>query len=235
MEEKFQSELRCHQRNKSESLRELAQDIRRLMILAYPGEKFTLSEHIARDAFLSALADFEFELKIKEREPATLDDAVRVAQRFEMFRQVTDTSSARHRFNRQVLQSPAGEQHLSDLEARVAALEDGSQGLSTRKLQTQDDDKRSINKDFKGNSASNNVQGRNNVTEHISRLEQQANKLASENELLHKEVDRLKYLEALHYSAVHHPANPVSRAGNFESRDEKDEMRLINVQFVRIN
>ena len=46
------------------SLRELAQDIRRLMTLAYPGEKsFMLSEHIARDAFLSTLADPEFELK----------------------------------------------------------------------------------------------------------------------------------------------------------------------------
>jgi len=193
MEEKFQSELRCRRRNKGESLRELAQDIRRLMTLAYPGEKSTLSEHIARDAFLSALADSEFELKIREREPATLDDAVRVAQRFEMFRQVTDNSSARHRFNSHVFQSPAGEQHLSDLEAQLAALEVGLQGMSAYKLQTQDDAKPSTNKDFKGKSASNNVQQRNDVTEHISRLEaekqiaeQQAKKLTSEIELLHK-------------------------------------------------
>jgi len=111
MEKKFQSELRCRRRNKGESLRELAQDIRRLMILAYPGEKSTLSEHIARDAFLSALADSEFELKIREREPATLNDAVKVAQRFEMFRQVADFLSVRKLqiFNRQMLQSSAGE------------------------------------------------------------------------------------------------------------------------------
>ena len=44
------------------------------------GEKSALSEHIARDAFLSALVDHEFELKIREREPASLDDAVRIAQ-----------------------------------------------------------------------------------------------------------------------------------------------------------
>jgi len=62
------------------------------------------------------------------------------------------------------------------------------------------------------------VQRRNNVTEHISRLEQQANKLASENELLHKEVDRVKYLKAFRYSAVHQPTNPFSHVGNFESR-----------------
>ena len=64
MEEKFQTELRCRRRNKGESLRELAHDICRLMTLAYPGEQSSLSEHIARDAFLSALGDPDFELKL---------------------------------------------------------------------------------------------------------------------------------------------------------------------------
>ena len=68
MEERFQTDLRCRRRTKGESLRELAQDIRRLMALAYPGEKSNLSEHIARDAFLASLDDPEFELKIRERE-----------------------------------------------------------------------------------------------------------------------------------------------------------------------
>jgi len=85
MEEKFQSELRCRRRNRGESLRELAQDIQRLMILAYPGEQSSLSEQLARDAFLSALADPEFELKIREREPTNLDDPLRIAQRYEVF------------------------------------------------------------------------------------------------------------------------------------------------------
>jgi len=39
MEEHFQTDLRCHRRHRGESLRELAQDIRRLMSLAYLGEK----------------------------------------------------------------------------------------------------------------------------------------------------------------------------------------------------
>ena len=39
MEEKFQTELRCRRRGKGESLRELAQDIRRLMAMAYPGKE----------------------------------------------------------------------------------------------------------------------------------------------------------------------------------------------------
>ena len=53
MEEKFQTELRCRRRGKGESLHELAQDIRRLMLLAYPSENSKLAEHLARDAFLN--------------------------------------------------------------------------------------------------------------------------------------------------------------------------------------
>jgi len=86
MEEKFPNDLRCRRRNRGESLRELAQDIRRLMILAYPGEKSGLAEHIARDAFLAASNDPEFELKIREREPNDLDEALKLAQRFEVFK-----------------------------------------------------------------------------------------------------------------------------------------------------
>jgi len=63
MEQKFQSELRCRRRNRGESLRELAQEIRRLMSMAYPGEKSSLSEHILRDSFLTSLGDTELELK----------------------------------------------------------------------------------------------------------------------------------------------------------------------------
>jgi len=96
MEKKFQSELRCRRRNRGESLRELAHDIRRLMTLAYPGEQSSLSEHIARDAFLSALADPEFELKVRGREPADLDDALRIAQRYEVFLGVLLTSQPLH-------------------------------------------------------------------------------------------------------------------------------------------
>ena len=79
MEEKFQTELRCRRRSKGESLRELPQDIRRLMAMAYPGKKSSLSEHIARDSFLTALGDAEFKLKVRERKPKDLDEAVGIS------------------------------------------------------------------------------------------------------------------------------------------------------------
>ena len=61
---------------RQESLREPAQYIRRFMAMAYPGEKSSLSEHIARDSFLTALGDAELELQVREREPKDLDEAV---------------------------------------------------------------------------------------------------------------------------------------------------------------
>jgi hypothetical protein len=123
MEERFQNELRCRRRSKGESIRELAQDIRRLMTLAYPGEQSALSEHIARDAFLSALDEPDFELKIREKEPGDLDTAVKLAQRFEVFRSAVDASSAvRHRFNRHVT---GEDMHIS---LRVEKLEQQMKG-----------------------------------------------------------------------------------------------------------
>ena len=38
MDERLQTELRCRRRSKGVPIRELAQDIRRLMTLAFPGE-----------------------------------------------------------------------------------------------------------------------------------------------------------------------------------------------------
>jgi len=125
MEEKFQTELRCRHRSKGESLRELAQDIRRLMAMAYPGEKSSLSEYIARNSFLTALGDAELELKIREREPKDLDEAVGISQRMEVFRNTVKSSTAgRHRVNRQVVDSCPKDELLRNLETRLVKLEE---------------------------------------------------------------------------------------------------------------
>jgi hypothetical protein len=119
MEEKFKNELRCRRRPKGESIRELAQDVRRLMTLAYPGEQSSLSEHIARDAFLSALDEPDMELKIREREAADFDSAVKLAQLFEVFKTTVDDSSGiRQRVNRQIVEADQG------FKSRIEKLED---------------------------------------------------------------------------------------------------------------
>ena len=75
---------------KGESVREMTQDIRRLMPLAYPGEKSGSAERIARDAFLVALDDKKLEMKIREKEPVGLDSAVKLALRLEVFQRATE-------------------------------------------------------------------------------------------------------------------------------------------------
>ena len=74
-EEKFQAALRNRRRRVNEDLPTLRADVSRLMALAYPGDVSPLSQQMARDAFLTALDDVDFETRIRQSEPRTLDDA----------------------------------------------------------------------------------------------------------------------------------------------------------------
>ena len=69
--------------------------------------------NLAKEHFIVALEDPELELKIREREPRTLDSALRVAQRFEVFRNAV--RSRKQKMSRQVI--------LSDEEVQVAKVE----------------------------------------------------------------------------------------------------------------
>jgi len=66
-----------------ESLSELHQDIRRLMALAYPKLTAEAREQIGCDHFTNALTDPDFALKVKERSPKSLDEALCIALRLE--------------------------------------------------------------------------------------------------------------------------------------------------------
>jgi len=214
MEERFQTELRCRRRRKGESLRELAQDIRRLMSLAYPGEKSGLAEHIARDAFLIALEDPEFELKIREREPADLDTALKIAQRYEVSRGLVDASSGiRHRVTRQVVEDDnSSVLSATDLEARVAAVERQLQSTSstagTKPLQQKFEPSKKTGESIRGkrsdqkqSRAVNNEERewKGQLLQKIKDLESaqtagrdQVADLVKENEALNKELSWLK-------------------------------------------
>ena len=66
-------------------------DICRLISLSYPGQTGSLCDIVARDAFLQALVP-DLRIKILERdsEPATIEDALRVACRLEAIRRTAD-------------------------------------------------------------------------------------------------------------------------------------------------
>ena len=81
--EKYRMELRIRRRQPGETLPTLHQDIRRLMALAHPTLSREGRETFACDYFIDALDDADFALKVRERSPASLDDALRISQQLE--------------------------------------------------------------------------------------------------------------------------------------------------------
>jgi len=67
MEKKYQAELQCRRRKPNKALRELAQDIRRLMILAYLGDRSDITERLAKQHFICAFGKPELEYKSEKK------------------------------------------------------------------------------------------------------------------------------------------------------------------------
>jgi len=82
-EERYRSELKARRRRRGEPLQAVYQDIRRLMALAFPGQSGPLWEIMARDAFVESLADPALRLRVLERDPETLEQALKLATRLE--------------------------------------------------------------------------------------------------------------------------------------------------------
>ena len=83
--ERFRTELKARHRQPRETLQPLYLDISKLVALAYPGSTAELSNHVAKEAFLEALGDPQLQLKVLEREPKTVVDALAVASRMEAY------------------------------------------------------------------------------------------------------------------------------------------------------
>ena len=65
--ERIRAELHSQKRGEGESLQKLYEDVCRLMSLACPGESSTVSDIVARDAFLEALDDQALRIRILEK------------------------------------------------------------------------------------------------------------------------------------------------------------------------
>jgi len=89
--EKFRTELRNRRRKPNESLDALCTDVRRLLIMGYPGPTSTAHEAIAKDSFIKAL-DSELAQKVRERDQGTLDEALHTALRLEAIREAAAVS-----------------------------------------------------------------------------------------------------------------------------------------------
>ena len=69
----YRAQLKCRRRTQGESLAALVYDIRRMVTFAYPDPTSTVRDTVACDAFLEALDDPEMAIKVREREPESLD------------------------------------------------------------------------------------------------------------------------------------------------------------------
>ena len=85
MADKYRIEVRNRRRKPGEPLRGLHSDIRRLVALAFPSLDQYHRETIACDYFVDALAEPDLALKVRERAPANLDDALRIALQLEVW------------------------------------------------------------------------------------------------------------------------------------------------------
>ena len=81
----YKTQLKQRIRKRDEGLPELAQDIKHLTRMAYPSAFMDLRDTLSKDSFIEALNDAEMELFIYQKEPVTIDDAVRLALKYEAF------------------------------------------------------------------------------------------------------------------------------------------------------
>jgi len=92
--DKFRTELRSRIKQPGETLEKLHQDIRRCMALAFSDVDAKARGRLASDYFIGALNDPDFSLKVSERNPKTLHEALFAVQQIEVW--LKDASKARH-------------------------------------------------------------------------------------------------------------------------------------------
>jgi hypothetical protein len=138
--EKFAVELLAIRRKRNQSVAELHHDVRKLLVLAYPGYgNSELFEVIGRDHFLRALDNVELEMKLRDKEPENLDAAFKAALRIEACIKSLDVeeriprvqrSREEERINRQVrLDDLETQNRMRELERQVNDLRKESDNL----------------------------------------------------------------------------------------------------------
>jgi len=166
------------------------------------------------------------ELKVRERESTDLDSAVKLAQRFEVFKSTVATSfDGRQRVNRRVADDVDEEMTPSNLVSRLVAVERQLQGFTClpNMQPVQQPSPNPLNEFSPDHGLPRNNRSRRNwavdndgdqrkdeMTRQLLVVEGQRNILAAENNALTKELDRLRYLEQLQATVQPMPFNTSS-------------------------
>ena len=78
--EVYRSQFKIRRRKKGESLTDLTQDVRKLMVLAYPGPQDRTTEILVRDSFLEPLENLELVVQVQAQNLHDFASALRIAQ-----------------------------------------------------------------------------------------------------------------------------------------------------------
>ena len=83
--ELYRAQIKGRLRKRSETVQELATDIKRLVRRAYPQATIDLRDQISRDCFIDSLNEHELEWFVYQGKPKTVDEAMQLALEFEAF------------------------------------------------------------------------------------------------------------------------------------------------------
>ena len=99
--ERFKAELRARRRKPGEPLQQLYQEVCRLVALAYPSSESSLVHHVAKETFISALDNASLQLKLLEREPKTVEDALNLAVKLEAYQKSLSAAGRTEEFDQE--------------------------------------------------------------------------------------------------------------------------------------
>jgi len=136
--ERFKAEIKARRCRTGESLQQLYQDISKMVALAFPNEGPALVNHVAKEAFVIALSDPVLQLKVVEREPKTVEDALNIAVKMEAYQASVvppelDKGAMDHKVKHKVKSTyavegtehaaPAGEDGMALIHQRLSELQ----------------------------------------------------------------------------------------------------------------
>ena len=124
-EEMYKALVRTRSKREEETLQAYAEDLRRLTRLAYPEAEAKTTDSMARDRFVDGLRDGRLRHWICQNEPHTIEDAVSVALKAEVFLKAEEEKGGAVRATNTTMA-----EQLKALTEQVASLQ--SQGMGPR-------------------------------------------------------------------------------------------------------
>src|SRR6218665_183792 len=110
-----------------------------LFVVGNPAPANKTTDIVAKDAFIEAMQDKELALKVREREPRTIDEAYRVALRLAAYQHASDVDDRRrpHRVG-----GARGEEPTDELPSQLEKFMEGQRRWQRQRLQRQLEDLR---------------------------------------------------------------------------------------------